>query len=224
MAFTFIAACSWHSATSGQEVLRGPDGRRAWASRLGHRQLPDRGGLLSFQSLIDVHIEGILRAKPGQDYWVVDASNLGHEKFLTKDRSFVAVQHLAWPTLEGRLLLNPNGSPCGCVEVASTSADAGLTYFKSELSAVARSNLDRLHESAGLFAWHETSDATLTWCWERVREVAERAVRSARAITRSEGLSIDDLELGLFNPESEQWHFVPNALVDRVGPKTWLMS
>lgn len=201
-------------------LVEGEAGRQDWVTancRTG-------GGLLCFQSLIDAHIEGILGAKPGQDYWAMDASNLGHEKFLTKDCSFVAVQHLAWPTLEGRLLLNPNGSPYGCVEVASTPAEAGLTYFKSELSAVARSNLDRLRESAGLFAWRETSDATLTWCWERVREVAERAVRSARAMTRSEDLTIDNLELGLFNPESEQWHFVPNARMDRVAPKTWLMS
>lgn len=182
------------------------------------------GGLLCFQSLIDAHIEGNLRTKPGQNYGVMDASNLGHEKFLTKDGSFVAVQHLAWPTLEGRLLLNPNGPPCGCVEVASTPAEAGLTYFKSELSASARSNLDRLHESAGLFAWRETSDATLKWHWERPREVAKLAVRLARTMTRSDALSIDQLELGLFNPESKQWHVVPNARMDRVAQKTWLMN
>jgi hypothetical protein len=49
MAFTFIAACPWHSATSDQKILRGRGGRRARASRLGHRNCPT--GDLSIDNL-----------------------------------------------------------------------------------------------------------------------------------------------------------------------------
>ncbi|EEA03316.1 conserved hypothetical protein [Burkholderia sp. H160] len=66
--------------------------------------------------------------------------------------------------------------------------------------------LDAIHERAGLYAWRETARAVLSWKADRMAQAAYRALELIE-ITGCDASLCD--EVALFDPESEQWHFVP---------------
>ncbi|WP_126878316.1 hypothetical protein [Paraburkholderia kururiensis] len=71
--------------------------------------------------------------------------------------------------------------------------------------------MDRLHESAGGFAWRETLQDVSTWDSIRARRVVDRALGLIDVVS-AEDTRCD--EVALFDPEFQQWHFVPGPAVD----------
>ncbi len=64
----------------------------------------------------------------------------------------------------------------------------------------------RIRESAGLYAWQEAARNVLNWSRSRQQTVVERALDSI-SLLRSDASGCN--QLALFDPEFEQWHFVP---------------
>jgi hypothetical protein len=67
--------------------------------------------------------------------------------------------------------------------------------------------IDELHERAGLFAWRETHQAINEWDEARLCELAELALHTSPLKVVADTSNCD--EVGLFDPEFGQWHFVP---------------
>jgi hypothetical protein len=81
------------------------------------------------------------------------------------------------------------------------------------VDASALAVLERLYEGAGLYAWRETNKQAQPWAWtvaQRAKKI-EAAVRSTRTVMLPKGpnQALEDSTLALFDPEFEQWHFVP---------------
>jgi len=68
----------------------------------------------------------------------------------------------------------------------------------------------RVREAAGLFAWQETHASVLQWSPARLAGVVQRALYSMDVTLQGEQRA---LQLALFDPEFEQWHFVPQDIV-----------
>lgn len=180
--------------------------------------LPEGEAPVCFLSPVDAHIEGLLRAKPGLRYYLVDTS-FAHESYFRRSNGLlVALLHLAWVGHSGRMMLRPSGKPFRylrtCVEEANGSGP--LTF---ELDVGTLDVVDRLYEQAGLFAWRETSYWESSSAagmqmpeLERHREIANLAVRSARAVKLPEVRARE--ELILFDPEFLQWHAVARIAVE----------
>ncbi|MFP3569723.1 hypothetical protein [Paraburkholderia sp. SIMBA_030] len=174
--------------------------------------LPEGKALVCFQSPVDAHIEGLLRARPDMRYYVTEAWAAHETWFLREPGLLMAFLHLAWVGQSGRMLLRPSGTPCRYFRSLRKSVE-GEGPFTFEVDAGSLEVVDRLHEQAGLFAWretvsHETSRAARMQMQEleRHRELVDQAVRSARVITRPE--SRPGEELMLFDPKFRQWHTV----------------
>lgn len=81
----------------------------------------------------------------------------------------------------------------------------GLTF---EFDTDVLGEYSRLREMAGLYAWQET-DAEIRRAWTegRMTALAQRAVEMVEV---TDGEDIDFNQLAVFDPEFEQWHFVPH--------------
>ncbi|QIN61599.1 hypothetical protein SBC1_15930 [Caballeronia sp. SBC1] len=182
----------------------------------GQHQLVTEGddqhhGLLCFLSPMDAHIEGTFRARPGLSYSVLSTWSLSEKSFLADNGLLVAVLHLGWSARNGRLLLRQDGIPrqYGGPLLTWAGKDRPITF---EVSATALCTLDRIYEHAGLFAWRETCESLLKEASEDLRTTAIQAVLAARTMTPKG----DDpaTQTALFDPEFQQWHFLPVAITD----------
>ncbi|QIN63451.1 hypothetical protein SBC1_34900 [Caballeronia sp. SBC1] len=77
-----------------------------------------------------------------------------------------------------------------------------------EVDAVMLAEYSQYRELAGLYAWQETAANILSWSERRIDLLAERALGSIE-LTRGEPK--DYKQIALYDPEFEQWHFVPYA-------------
>ncbi|WP_165581754.1 hypothetical protein [Burkholderia cepacia] len=78
------------------------------------------------------------------------------------------------------------------------------------IEAATWSTLDRLHQSAGLFAWQETLQIARRWLASPAVEEASlrRAVAALDAVDVIAVPPGDAKQLALYNPETGCWHFV----------------
>ncbi|PLC05983.1 hypothetical protein CY658_02715 [Variovorax sp. RO1] len=176
--------------------------------------VPEGDALLCFLSLIDAHIERAFRTMQGQglQYRVMAGSTVPVGRLAVPNGLLMASLHLAWLTKNRRLMVRPSGTPCQYVRslVLAPTPSAPCTFEVDDGSLAA---VDRLHESGGLFSWCEINDTPWSWEPAGLYKLAERAVRSSQAFVHPGG-AIDNYEFGLFDPEFEQWHFVPSTVAE----------
>jgi hypothetical protein len=77
-----------------------------------------------------------------------------------------------------------------------------------EVDGIVLAEYSRIRELAGLYAWQETAADFLGWSDACRWAIAQRAIES---IELMHGEPKDCKQLALFDPEFEQWHFVPYA-------------
>ncbi|MGV2290598.1 hypothetical protein AAHK20_17925 [Trinickia sp. YCB016] len=173
--------------------------------------LPEGRAIRCFLSPIDARIEAIWQLKPGRRFYVMRASNIDCRWFHEgSGRWRVAHLHLAWSAYRGRLLTRLNGMPRMWGRIQITSASDEPHRFEVDEGTLLE--LDKLHESAGLFAWRETLEALSTWDEDRCTRAAENAVSSLWMETGMQ--DVTSRHLAMFNPESERWHFVERSIME----------
>lgn len=168
--------------------------------------------LVCFVSLADAHIEGMLRAKPGLQYHVMEARSLPPRLFLNSEGGLFAMLHLAWGVAEGRMILCEDGAPRRFGgPLTKPIGDHGPITFN--VNATALGTLDRIYEQAGLFAWCDTCEwMRTTWNLSRLQTVARQAIRLASAVAWPNGMG--ETDAALFDVEFGQWHVVSREVAE----------
>lgn len=172
-------------------------------------------GLVCFLSRIDAMIEGGRRALgDGKMYRMAPGTAVPPEEFRARDehgtvnyqRGFAAVFHMGWAACDRLILRHSHvndGSYRRCTQ-SSYLAATGPAAF--EVSAEIFSSYGDFRERAGLFAWQETDEQLQRWEVPRLHKVVQRAIRSVKL---SDNAAPQAQQLALFDPECQQWHFVP---------------
>lgn len=136
-----------------------------------------------------------------------DAGTFDRHLFRSRDgKSLVADIRVGWPVRRRKIILRPGlGFASVTKRLRQCLQDGGMP-LSFEVNEKTFAWLDAIHERAGLYAWRETARAVHSWTADRVAEVACRALESIE-VTVCDATLCD--EVALFDPESEQWHFVP---------------
>jgi hypothetical protein len=170
--------------------------------------------ILCYLSLVDALIEVLQFSRIGQHFKVMPAQLVPSEAFRDSDgRGLIADVHLGWPVVDGQILLRPGGALGGCTRMMHHWAREPLSF---EFDEIVLAEVTRLHEWAGLFAWRETLDHVRGWEPDRLGRVVAHALTS---IELTRGDVTQCRQVALFDPEIEQWHFVPcpDALTSRLS-------
>ncbi|QIN61600.1 hypothetical protein SBC1_15940 [Caballeronia sp. SBC1] len=122
-------------------------------------------------------------------------------------RAFIGDVHLGWPARDGRILLRDGGGLAGFRQGAYKVVADGQEPGAFDVDARALAKVDHIYEQAGLFAWRETALDVIFWDDNKVHRALECALRTMN-VKPAEGDPSWD-QLALFDPEFEQWHFVP---------------
>jgi hypothetical protein len=143
--------------------------------------------------------------RPG--FWCSDAGTFDRHLFRSRDgKHLVADIRIGWPVRGRKIILRPGlGFASFTKRLRQRLPDDG-NALSFEVNENAFTWLDAIHERAGLYAWRETARAMYSWSADRVAQVACRALE-AIDVTVCDASLCD--EVALFDPESEQWHFVP---------------
>jgi hypothetical protein len=160
--------------------------------------------VVCFLSPFDAVFEAAHAVTRGRFYHVLPASEVDWRVFRDADRlGFIADIHLGWPSIDGSILLRPSGRlGRGCRLMHHWARDP-LTF---EVDPIILAEYSRIRELAGLFAWQETHREVLNWDSQRLYQIAERALGSIELLPRD---AMGCKQVALFDPEFEQWHFVP---------------
>jgi hypothetical protein len=160
--------------------------------------------LTCFLSPIDALVESAHLMKRGQLCHIAAASAVKRSLFRDVDgRGLIANIHLGWPSLDRGILARPGGEFSRCCRLMNHWAidSAGFTVDRFVLA-----QYSRFRELAGLYAWQEAARDSWGWTGARRRSIAGRAVELIEVM---HGEPKDCRQLALFDPEFEQWHFVP---------------
>ena len=161
-----------------------------------------------FLSPFDAIIEAAHLAKNGPSYRVMAASEIDKNLFCDPDEEgLIADIHVGWPACDGRILKRPSGAFGRSCTVMHHWAAYPPRF---EVDAVMLAEYSQYRELAGLYAWQEAAANILSWSERRIDLLAERALASIE-LTHSEPKDCKQIEIALYDPEFEQWHFVPYA-------------
>ena len=113
--------------------------------------------------------------------------------------------HAAWRARDGRILVRPDGAP--------DTVAFGIPRPQSwdEMAAPFEATvrlMDAVHEQAGLFAWREPLQAFFTSDANALQAMAQRAWREV-PVMQVDHADPDFDQFAVFDPEFQQWHFVP---------------
>ena len=162
--------------------------------------------VLTFAAMFDAVIEVTHRSRLGGTYVFERADHINPFQFLDRrGKGFVTDVRLGWPARDGRILLRSSGAFAGCSRLMWHPEPKGLAF---EFDADILDEYSRLREMAGLYAWQETdAEIRRTWHEGHVIALAQRAVELVEV---TEGDGKDFNQLAFFDPEFEQWHYVPH--------------
>jgi hypothetical protein len=136
-----------------------------------------------------------------------DASTLDRHLFCSRDGKYlIADIRVGWPVYRRKIILRPGLGFASVTKRLRQGLPVGGVSPSFEVDENTFAWLDAIHERAGLYAWRETARAVHLWNADRVVQLACRALESID-VTVCDASLCD--EVALFDPESEQWHFVP---------------
>ncbi|WEY41015.1 hypothetical protein [Paraburkholderia sp. SUR17] len=160
--------------------------------------------ILCYRSPVDALTEVLRFIQMGQRFEIMPAEQVRQDAFLDADgHGLITDVHLAWLVIDGRLQTRPGGALGGYTRLMHHRVHVPPSF---EFDERVLTEVARLHEWAGLYAWRETLDYVHTWHPARLVRVAARALKSIRTEKRD---APQCRQVALFDPEAEQWHFVP---------------
>jgi hypothetical protein len=160
-----------------------------------------------FLSPFDAIMEAAHLARNGQSYRVMAASDVDKNIFRDPDeKGLIADKHIGWPACDGRILARPGGAFSGNCTVMHHWA---VYPPRFEVDDLMLAEFSRYRELAGLYAWQETVAVILCWPEARRYMLGGRVLAS---IELTHGKPKDCSQIAMFDPEFEQWHFVPYSV------------
>ncbi|WP_157766743.1 hypothetical protein, partial [Caballeronia sordidicola] len=157
-----------------------------------------------FLSPFDAMIEAAQLARSGQSCRVMPASDVEKNLFCDADeRGLLADIVMGWTACNKQIITRPGGA---FGRSATVMHHWAVYPSQFEVDEFILAEYVGYRERAGLFAWQETAAGFLRWPDERRYELAERALASTEL---THGTAQDCDEIALYDPEFEQWHFVP---------------
>ncbi|WP_144062243.1 hypothetical protein [Cupriavidus sp. GA3-3] len=182
-----------------------------WGMRYGNKTV-----LTAYLSPIDLLLDSMRGSAPNQAF-----------KFPSLDRLPAARVKQTFPTgveldiacgflaRDGQLLLSPSGKWRRNVLVHDVRAPLRMGILVPEYTTDGRRAISRLFEGAGLFAWQDTLQSLARiWKGDRMKHAIDSALATASTVVHSAGQVVN--QIAVFDPEAEQWHFVPCQTMDDV--------
>lgn len=169
------------------------------------------GGVPCHLMLTDALIELAQLQRLGTPHHLVSAGLVDRSFFLDSDGlGYIACVHLGWPARDGVLCTRPSGGLAAYYRRVHVSAAAGPPPSTFQIDA-ALDEVNRIRELAGMFAWQETAALTEDWTIKQMERIAARALNMVQ-VQRGDVSQVN--QIALFDPEFEQWHYVPWDKVD----------
>jgi hypothetical protein len=165
----------------------------------------DGCAILCYLSPVDALIDTLRFKQIGQMCDVTPAYLVPPAAFRDIDgQGLIAHVHLGWPVAYGKLLLRPSGT---LARYAKTMHHSVREPLRFEFDETVLAEMTRLHELAGLFAWRDTLDQ-MRRDWQPT-QLIRAAARALSSIELEENEASRAGQIALFDPETQQWHFVP---------------
>lgn len=181
------------------------------AVRISCESTENGDAISTFLSPLDAMIDAVYCTKPGETFHVIPASRFDPGEFIRNCGGMLRiVVHLGWAAHDRKLVLRHRGTPASAAEEASfpvnNTSRVEITVPQDILAAI-----DRLHEHAGLFDYREPHGQIMHWDEQRRHQAVAKAIHSIPDTVPS---GSECTQIALYDPEGEQWHFVPIALLD----------
>ncbi|KVP97080.1 hypothetical protein WJ97_14310 [Burkholderia ubonensis] len=168
-----------------------------------------------YLSPIDAMLEAIFSSRPGKRFEVIPARKFDPSVFINDNQGRLALDvHLGWFARDGQLIARPSGKPVACAvhhEILVHPEHAHHVAFTFEADTMAI--LERLYRSAGLVAYKETFAMAQGWPRARRDRIVSNSIRKVSTFAPA---GTEYNQVALFDPEFEQWHFVPTAQLESV--------
>ncbi|WP_412529645.1 hypothetical protein [Burkholderia lata] len=124
--------------------------------------------------------------------------------------------HVAWLAHENRLIAHQDGHLIRAAR--DQAAQWRMSPRRHPVMAIEAETwaiLDRLYESAGLFAWRDTLQIARRWLASPTVEESSlrRAVAALDAVAPMVVPAGEAKQLALYDPEAGCWHFVPRDVI-----------
>lgn len=161
-----------------------------------------------FLSPLHAMLDVMYWAGKGKSYEVRHAGSISPQTFVNaKGTALVAQLRVGWPALDGKIVLESNGNTATCAKLMVHSMQKKPPPI-FELDPETLGQVERMHESAGMYAWREVYAGMLEWDKGRLEWALKRAVETMKISTVDKSMCT---KAALFDPEFGQWHFVPFA-------------
>ncbi|CAJ0731556.1 MAG: hypothetical protein QM625_03815 [Ralstonia sp.] len=188
---------------------RGPSGTSTTSLLI--RALNDDGGAVlgCYLSPFDAMMDMVRKDNPDCEYRSIRLDSLRPQDLRAAFPAGVSLEVLCGFRAKDAQLLDSQQSPLVSYRL---QRDIRLQLNQDELCIdfpddVLR-EINHLHEGVGLFAWQETAQRiSTTWKQAQITHTMHSAFHKANHVR---GLVPSDADqIGLFDPEAENWHFVP---------------
>jgi hypothetical protein len=169
--------------------------------------------IAAYLSPFDAMLDAAYFSEPGKLYHVIPAYLFDPTEFIEEHGGRLIIDlHVGWAAHDGQLLLRRRGQLARYSAVQEQSIPAeSMHNIEFAVERKTLDALDRFHEHAGLFAYRETYGHVLTWDEQRRQRAVAKAIQMIPGTVRD----LDECkQRALYDPESEQWHFVPSTFPD----------
>ena len=193
----------------GYVVRRLEDGISGRVSKAAADEVVPRCYLRGFDALIDTLA---LLGQTGVTHQATPVSSLEREFLVDGVTQKPIVVHLGWRAKDNRVLQRPNGRLAGIGHLQPPRPEASDIAIEAQALAT----MQRLFESAGMYAWHDEYAVLASRSKMRMLGHALKALCDANPDIRAD---VDDYDqIAMFDSEACEWHFIPrDALLSLTG-------
>jgi len=173
----------------------------------------DSQAIRAFLSPFDAMLEAAYASSPGKPYHVVPAHQYVPSGFLADHNGRLALDiQFGWPAHDGALICRRNGSLAACCKHQEQHVPPERAHHIAvKVDADTLTAIERVHENAGLFAYKEAFSRVIGWAEEHRHRAIATAIQKIPGTVPS---GSECNQIALYDPEFEQWHFVPSTLLD----------
>ncbi|WP_232456921.1 hypothetical protein [Burkholderia ubonensis] len=183
-----------------------------WGNVLCERHSEGKA-ICGYLSPIDAMLEAVFSSRPGKRFEVIPAQKFDPSVFINDYQGRLALDvHLGWLARDGQLIARPSGKPVACAvhhEILVPPEHVHHVAFTVEADTVAI--LERLYRSAGLVSYKETFAIAQGWPRARRDRIVSNSIRKVSSLAPA---GTEYNQVAVFDPEFEQWHFVPAAQLE----------
>jgi hypothetical protein len=167
--------------------------------------------IAAYLSPFDAMVDAAYFSAPGQLYHVIPIHHFDPSEFIRDQENKLTIGlHVAWGAYDRKLIPRNKGQLSSFLETESFAVN-DINYVELDVPCKTLQLMDRVHEYAGLHAYREAYQPLLDWNEMQRHQAVAKAIQSIPGTCQWDS---DVNQLALYDPEAEQWHFVPTSLLD----------